>query len=167
MKRLAPLALLPLVLASCGGGGGTAAPPATTVDAGPASLLGSGARALYAGGDWAVVEKGARVRVAHRVAGRWVLQGSTNVVLEILGPRPGQRVGSVSQVAFEAKAKQPLVETGIWVDGNELATKGGGTPTEGSIYGGTPKLAPGTHRAVAYARSDEAAAATTWTFVVR
>ena len=55
---------------------------------------------------------------------------------------------TMPQLAAELSAAKPLIESGMWVDGKELAVKGGGiTPTKGTIYGapGTP-LAKGDAR---------------------
>ena len=61
-----------------------------------------------------------------------------------------------------------MIESGMWVDGQEIPVKGGGlTATKGTIYGalGTP-LTKGTHIAVAYARTAEHATAVAWSFRV-
>ncbi len=68
---------------------------------------------------------------------------------------------------MEITAKAPFVESALWVDGIELAEKGGGSPTEGTIYGAPQHaLKPGLHVAVGYARTASRAAAVAWSFVV-
>jgi hypothetical protein len=164
------IALSAAALAGCGGSSGpTTTTAATTTEAaapGPQTVLGAGSRALYAGGDWAVVVRGPRVAVAHRIAGRWLLDKTNAVRIDILGPHGV--VAAVSQAAVELRGTGPLVESAIWVDGKELDVKGGGLkPNRGTIYSATPKLAPGLHRAVGYGRTDTGGGAVTWTFSVR
>ena len=48
-----------------------------------------------------------------------------------------------------------------------LLEKGGGTPTNGTIYGAPLKLSPGEHTAVGYARTGFSGSAVAWTFTVR
>ena len=64
------------------------------------------------------------------------------------------------------RSTTPLVESALWVDGNRLVEKGGGTPTNGTIYGAPGELAPGTHTAVGYARTAQSGSAVAWRFVV-
>jgi ABC-type glycerol-3-phosphate transport system substrate-binding protein len=158
--RLLALLLIALVLAGCGG---SAATVTTTTTA--AAPPGPGTT-LYAGGDWAVVLDGDHATAFHRVAGRWNADTSGAVRIRILGPDGA--VAATPQVAAELSAKQPLIESGMWVDGKELVVKGGGlTATKGTIYGapGAP-LTKGTHVAVAYARTAAHATAVAWSFRV-
>jgi hypothetical protein len=127
---------------------------------------GSSSTTLYAGGDWKVVLDGHRATAFHRVADSWQPDTSGAVKIKILGPDGD--VASTPQVAAELSANQPLIESGMWVDGTELLVKGGGlTATKGTIYGapGEP-LAKGTHVAVAYARTAQHATAVAWSFRV-
>jgi hypothetical protein len=162
MRRV--LLLLLVGLAAGCGSTKTAAPPATTTMPSPATAL-PGATALYAGGNWAVVLEGTDAVTAHLVAGRWRLDRSGRVKIEILGPRPGSTAPKLPQVAAQLTAPTPLVESGLWVDGRELVVKGGGSPTEGTIYGAPAKpLAAGKHIAVAYGRTDRTGTARAWSF---
>jgi hypothetical protein len=167
--RVFALPVVAVTIAALAGCGGGSSAPATTTEAaapGPQALLGSGSKALYVGGDWAVVLHGSRVAVTHRIAGTWLLDTSRAVRIDILGPHG--TVAPVSQAAVELRGNAPLVESGIWVDGHDLSVKGGGLdPNRGTIYGATPKLAPGRHRAVGYGRTDACGGAVTWTFTVR
>ena len=112
-------------------------------------------------------ERGAYAAALVRVAGRWRADLSGKVRIRILGPDPGERTGTMPQVAVEMFSPAPLVESGLWVDGVVLDVKGGGTPRRGTIYGApsTP-LAPGPHVATAFARSGRDATAVAWTFTV-
>ena len=159
MRRLI-LLLAAVALVGCGGSSkrtmtttSAAAPP------GPGTTL-------YAGGDWAVVLDGKHATAFHRIAGTWKADTSGAVKIRILGPDGA--VAATPQVAAELSAKQPLIESGMWVDGKELVVKGGGlTATKGTIYGapGAP-LTKGTHVAVAYARTSAHATAVAWSFRV-
>lgn len=157
--------LLFLVVAAAGcGSTKTAAPPTTTTVPSPTTAL-PGAHALYVGGNWAVVLEGTDAVAAHLVDGRWRPDRSGRVKIEILGPPPGSTAPKLPQVAAQLTASSALVESGLWVDGQELVVKGGGTPTEGTIYGAPAKpLAAGKHIAVAYGRTDRTGTARAWSF---
>jgi hypothetical protein len=158
------LVLTVVVLAGCGGSSTENGPTATT-PRGPAAAIGG--RTLYRGGDWAVVVKDEIAVALRLVAGTWTPDRTGRVRVEILGPHA--TAPAVPQVAAQLTAKTSLVESGLWVDGQELVAKGGGlTPTKGTIYGapGAP-LAKGPHLAVAYARTATAATAVARAFTVR
>ncbi len=153
-----------MLLALAGCGSSEQATPTTSADTGPP---GSGTT-LYAGGPWAVVLDGSDATAFHQVAGRWTADRSGAVKIAILGPKPHSTVAAIPQVAAELSAAKPLIESGMWVDGQEIPAKGGGLrPTRGTIYGapGAP-LDKGTHVAVAYARTSQHATAVAWTFRV-
>jgi len=162
-----------VALAGCGGGKHAAA--TTTASAAPkpppspARVLGGGARTLYEGGAWAVVLRGHTAVAAHLVGGAWKADRSRRVRIAILGPDPGTTAARLPQVAVELRAPARLVEEGLWVDGRELLEKGGGLrPTNLTVYGAPDKpLAPGTHLAVAYGRTQTTGTAIAWTFRVR
>jgi hypothetical protein len=87
------------------------------------------------------------------------------VRIRILGPL--HSAARQSQIAAEISAKSDLAETALWVDGEELLVKGGGSPRTGTIYGTTSApLDPGMHVAVAYGRTAIAATAVAWAFRV-
>jgi ABC-type glycerol-3-phosphate transport system substrate-binding protein len=158
VRRLALLSIA-LALAGCGGSSATVTTTSAAAPPGPGTTL-------FAGGDWAVVLDGDKATAFHRVAGTWNADTSGAVKIRILGPDGA--VAARPQVAAELSAKQPLIESGMWVDGKELVVKGGGlTATKGTIYGapGAP-LTKGTHIAVAYARTAAHAAAVAWSFRV-
>ena len=160
MRRLA-LLLGVLVVAGCGSS--HARDTGTTTAAAPAPP-GPG-RTLYAGGPWAVVLDGTRAKVFHQVGDAWRRDASRAVKIRILGPTG--TAPRVAQVAAELSATQPLIESGLWVDGIEVPVKGGGSATKGTIYGALGKpLAKGRHVAVAYGRTDAHGAAVAWSFRV-
>jgi hypothetical protein len=143
------LAGVVLLLAGCGGSG-------------------SKAETLYSGGDWVVTLENGKAQVRHRENGKWTVDTSGGVKLEILGPKPGEAsTANPPQVAITMHSKTPLVESALWVDGNALIVKGGGTPTNGTIYGAPLKLSSGKHTAVGYARTAFTGSAVAWTFTVR
>ena len=161
--RRSVLVGLVVALAGCGGSAAHVGSTATTAAAPP----GPG-KVLYAGGPWAVVLDGGKATAYHRVGGAWHADRAGAVQIRVLGPAPGSTAPRLPQVAVELSASAPLVESGLWVDGKELLEKGGGlSPKKGTIYGApAARLTPGTHRAVAYSRTDTHASAITWTFRV-
>jgi hypothetical protein len=166
VRRLLPLIALALFLAACGSTKHAAPTTVPAAAAGPSSVLGAGAHTLYPGGDWAVVLKGTHVAVAHRVGGRWRIDRSRGVRLDVLAPHG--TAAALPQVAVELTAKAPIVEEGLWVDGTELVEKGGGPTSHRITVYGAPEhdLRPGRHVAVAYARTDAGGGAVAWTFRV-
>lgn len=161
--RLAVLLILAAVLAGCGGAT-VSKPPVVSTAAAPKPGPG---QVLYQGGAWAVVVDGKKAVAEHLAGGAWVPDTSGAVRVTILGPRG--TVAPVTQLAAELSAKQPLVESGLWVDGVEQLVKGGGLkPNRGTIYGAPANpLASGVHTIVAYARTDTHATAVAATFRVR
>jgi hypothetical protein len=151
VRRLAILISV-LALAACGGSSAKKLPGTP----------------LYAGGPWAVVVQHAKATAYHQVGKDWQPDTSGKVKIDVLGPKPGSSQSSRPQFAVQISGNAPLVESGMWVDGDELTVKGGGLkPTVGTIYGAPgAALARGTHTAVAYGRTDEHATAVAWTFRV-
>ena len=125
-------------------------------------------RVLYDGGGWAVVLDGRTATAEHLVGGVWKPDRTGIVKVEILGPKPHQKVAATPQVAVQLIGRAPLVQSALWVDGTELQEKGGGlSPTRGTIYGAPlVPLARGTHVAVGYARTATHATAVAWVFTV-
>jgi hypothetical protein len=145
--RALVLAVLVVALAGCGG---------------------SSTKPLYESGNWRVVVANGKATAQHRVDGKWNADTTNAVHVSILGPREGVTAPAMPQVATELTAGSALVESGLWVDGVELFTKGGSlSPRRGTIYGAPDSpLASGTHTAVAYARTASHATAVAWTFRV-
>jgi hypothetical protein len=180
--RRAALAVVLLALAGCGGGSKQTSSTTTTVavpDPAAAmqalilqqpSLAGT-VRTLYQGSSWSVVESlspgHAHAVPFELVGGHWQADRSGTVKLKILGPQPGATAATLPQVAIEFTAKTAFVESAIWVDGTELLEKGGGSPTNGTIYGAPAhKLKAGPHVAVGYARTETTGTAVAWIFDV-
>jgi hypothetical protein len=145
MRRALALVVV-LLLAGCGGG--------------------SKVETLYSGGDWVVDLNNGKAEVQHHVNGKWMVDRSGAVKIEILGPKPGETLTSnPPQIAITMHSKTPLVESALWLDGNRLFEKGGGTPTNGTIYGAPANaLDPGEHLAVGYARTATTGTAVAWVF---
>ena len=153
--RRAVLLLGLVLVAGCGGG------DSTTEDT---PLPGPG-KILYAGVDWAVVVDGNTAAAYHLVDGKWHADRSGKVRIDILGPKPGELAPNPPQVAISMHSKTPLVESALWVDDLRLFEKGGGSPTNGTIYGAPANpLEPGRHVAVGYARTATAGTAVAWVF---
>jgi hypothetical protein len=128
-------------------------------------------KVLFIGSGWSLVQStsaSSAVAIPFRlVGGHWRADRVKGVDISILGPNPGQQVAPIPQVAMEITAKTPFVESALWVDGVMLEAQGGGSPTNGTIYGAPTKaLAKGSHVAVGYARTATRAAAVAWRFVV-
>jgi hypothetical protein len=146
VRRLVLVAAVAALAAGCGGGGNKL-------------------ETLYSGAGWTVALDHGQAEVLHYVGGKWVVDRSHGVKIEILGPKPGETLtANPPQVAITMHAKTPLVESALWVDGNRLLEKGGGTPTNGTIYGAPLKLSSGEHTAVGYARTASSGSAVAWTF---
>jgi hypothetical protein len=181
-RRLAVLAVGVVALAGCGGGSKSTTTSTTTTSttkASPAAAMqkliatspayAGTVKVLFNTGDWAVVQS-SKGRTAHAVAfrnvnGNWLPDRSGAVKVKILGPQPGTTAPKLPQVAIGITSKLPFVDSGLWVDGKELFEKGGGSATQGTIYGAPPKaLKPGTHVAVGYARNIVNGTAVAWVF---
>ena len=145
MRRMALLVAL-AVLAGCGGG--------SKVDT------------LYSGGEWVVDLNKGKAEVQHHVNGKWVVDSSGSVKIDILGPKPGETLtGNPPQVAISMHSTAPLVESALWIDDLRIFEKGGGSPTNGTIYGAPANpLDPGMHIAVGYARTATTGTAVAWVF---
>jgi hypothetical protein len=186
VRRLTLLGLAAVVLAGCGGSKSTTTSTTTTTTttttaakADPAAAmqkliaktpsLGGTVKVLFNSGDWSVVQssngKTAHAVVFRNVNGSWVPDRSGAVKVEILGPQPGTTAPRLPQVAIGISSKLPFVDSGLWLDGTELFEKGGGSATEGTVYGAPPKaVKPGTHVAVGYARNIANGTAVAWVF---
>jgi hypothetical protein len=158
---------------SSAAGSAGAAGPAAAMEALARSdhSLAGAVRTLFQSSGWAVVQSSAAGRASalafHLLGGRWRAERTRAVSVAILGPRPGSHAPLLPQVAIEIRARLPFVESAIWVDGSPLLAKGGGSPTEGTIYGAPAHaLKPGLHVAVGYARTAVAGSAVAWTFRV-
>jgi hypothetical protein len=164
VPRLLPLVVLAFLVAACGSSKHAADTTNTTAQP-PAPGPG---RVLYDGGTWAVVLDGHTATAEHLVGGTWKPDHTALVKISILGPKPHQKAAATPQVAAELIATAPLVESALWVDGTELQEKGGGlNPKRGTIYGApVVPLGPGTHIAVAYARTVTHGTAVAWVFTV-
>jgi hypothetical protein len=156
-----------VVLAACGGGGDEHGSTSTGLESTLARPTSAPHRVvLYSGPQWAVVLQNGKAEVLHRVGGKQVVDRSGAVKIQILGPQPGSTAPNPPQVAISMRSKTPLVESALWVDRRRLFEKGGGTPTNGTIYGAPTPLGPGTHTAVGYARSTTGGSAVAWRFKV-
>jgi len=118
---------------------------------------------LYDGGDWRVTLQGGKAEVRHLVDGKWVV-APAGVQIQILGPKPNEVAPNPPQVAVSIKSNAPLKELFLWVDGNRLIEKGGGTATNFTMYGAPNALDEGSHTAVAYARTATGGSAVAWEF---
>jgi hypothetical protein len=170
-RRILVLSLLAVGTVVCATGCGRAheaastQPTTTEATLDPTSVLGPGAHTIYQGTGWAVVASGGKAVAARLVGDVWRPDRTGKVRVTILGPHG--RTPKITQVAAGLKAPTALVESALWVDGAELLEKGGGSPTNGTIYGATTALKPGKHLAIAYARTATTGTAVAWTFTSR
>ena len=126
---------------------------------------------LYTGAPWSVLDStshGKATAVAFQLVGnKWKADLTKNVVISVLGPQPGERVSPMPQIAIEFKSKGRFTESALWLDGVELQERGGGTPTDGTIYGSSNVgLTPGEHVAVGFASTATHGSAIAWIFDV-
>jgi hypothetical protein len=122
---------------------------------------------LYTSNGWTITLRGHTATLYHYVGEKWVVDRSHAVKVEILGPKPNEVAPNPPQVAIAMRSKQPLVESGLWVDDLHLFEKGGGSPTNGTIYGAPANaLDPGMHVAVGYARTAYGGSVVAWAFRV-
>jgi len=144
MKRAAALLAVVALAAGCGGKQQTT---------------------LYTAAGWTVVLRGHTALLYHYVNGKWQVDRSHAVKIGILGPQPGKVAPNPPQVAITMHSKTPLVQSALWVDDTHLYEKGGGSPTNGTIYGAPANpLSHGTHVAVGYARTATGGTVVAWTF---
>ena len=160
MRRIT-LLLAVAVLAGCGGGGG-----GRGKSAGPDTPPPHRGKTLYTSNGWTVTLDGDKATLWHFVGDRWVVDNSRAVKITVLGPKPNEVAPNPPQVAITMHSKQPLVESALWIDDLHLFEKGGGSPTNGTIYGAPLALSPGKHTAVGYARTAFDGSAVAWSFQV-
>jgi len=134
-----------------------------------------------AGPGWAVawtsadrVAEGQREFAAYAVAlrrngSRWLAEIGGPVTLRPLGPDSGSAVGSIPQIAVEARAPHAIEDAALWIDGKPVDARSGGPSTRYiSAYGAPAEpLDPGRHVAIAFARAGRTASAIAWPFTVR
>ena len=158
MRRAAFL-LAVVVLAGCGGGGsdgggGDQTPPHK-------------GKTLYTANGWTITLDGDKPTLWHYVGDKWIVDTSRAVRIRVLGPQPNRVAPNPPQVAITMRSKQPLVESALWIDDLHLFEKGGGSPTNGTIYGAPANpLEPGKHIAVGYARTAFGGTVVAWSFQV-
>jgi hypothetical protein len=147
VKRVVILALVAL-LVGCGGG----------------SKKG---KTLYTAGGWTITLDGHKPTLYHYVGNKWIVDRSRAVKIEILGPKPNAVAPNPPQIAIAMHSKQPLIESATWIDDLRIFEKGGGSPTNYTIYGAPANpLDPGTHVAVGYARTAFGGTVVAWAFRV-
>jgi hypothetical protein len=145
------LAVLALLAAGCGNGGGGDKQGKT----------------LYTAAGWTITLDQGKPTLYHYVGNKWVVDRSRAVAIEILGPKPNKVAPNPPQIAIAMHSKQPLIEYATWIDDLRIFEKGGGSPTNYTIYGAPANpLDPGTHLAVGYARTASGGTVVAWRFRV-
>jgi hypothetical protein len=128
-------------------------------------------------GTWAVaalageqIVEGRSVHLAYAAALRfegraWKIELTNRVLIEPLRPEPGERLARRTQLAAQIDAARPIEEAGLWLDGDALRTRGGGTSSHSqTMFAESGRLATGPHFVIAFASAGNDAAALAWTF---
>jgi len=124
-------------------------------------------KTLFTAGGWTITLDGNKPTLYHYLGNKWVVDRSRAVKIEILGPKPNEVAPNPPQIAIAMHSKQPLMEFATWIDALRIFEKGGGSPTNYTIYGAPANpLDPGTHLAVGYARTASGGTVVAWTFRV-
>lgn len=106
---------------------------------------------------------------ALRLEGRaWRLELGDSVRIRPLRPDPGEVLEERTQLAAEIKARAPIVEGGLWLDGQAVPGESGGVSDRYlTIYTDIVSLEPGPHSIVVFASAGHTASARAWTFKAR
>jgi hypothetical protein len=104
-----------------------------------------------------------------REGGAWRLELGGPVALRPLGPDPGAVEDGALQVAAEVESAAPIVEGGMWLDGQAVPGRTAGLGARrvtmfGDARAGLPR---GPHAVVAFASTFADASAIAWTFLYR
>jgi hypothetical protein len=104
-----------------------------------------------------------------REGGFWRLELGGPVELRPLGPDPGSVENGAIQVAAEVESAAPIVEGGMWLDGQAVPGRSAGLgATRMTMFGDARAGIPrGPHAVVAFASTFADASALAWTFVYR
>jgi hypothetical protein len=98
--------------------------------------------------------------------GRWHVEAADPLRIRPLRPNPAERLRRPrTQLAAEFKARDPISDAGIWLDGRAVPTRAGGLGRSYfTAYGESGPLEPGRHWVVAFASTARDARAVAWTF---
>ena len=153
MRRVLPLLVLLVALAGCGGSGGPKVP--------------AGYESHDLGDGWLLLWKADGSAAKLQRNGDDVAAGG--IAIDPLGPKPGEIVGDIPQVAAEFSAPRAIENASLFVDGTAIETKEGGLSASRKTLYGAPasSLSSGRHVVVAAARAGDSATARAWTFSVR
>lgn len=102
--------------------------------------------------------------------GKWRLELGGPITVSPIAPRPGEiRQIPPVQLAVELRAKAPILEAGVWLDGQAFPTRGSPLGAKSATAFGEPPapLGPGRHSVVAFASTARDASAFGWAFTVR
>jgi hypothetical protein len=104
-----------------------------------------------------------------REGGVWRLELGGPVGLRPLGPDPGSVEDGAIQVAAEVESVAPIVEGGMWLDGQAVPGRTAGLgATRMTMFGDARGRIPrGPHAVVAFASTFADASAIAWTFAYR
>ena len=95
----------------------------------------------------------------------WVPDQTGKVKVAVLGPQPGTTAAASPAGGNRDHLEAPVRRLRALGRRKELFEKGGGSATNGTIYGAPPgALKPGLHVAVGYARNIANGTAVAWVF---
>jgi hypothetical protein len=118
---------------------------------------------------WAVAEVAGR-RGAYAAALRlepegWRLELRGPIRIRPLRPDPNETVSGVSQLAAEATGPSALGDLGIWLDGQAVPGKYGGTSSKRlTLFTQPGQIEPGRHSVAIFVSAGGSAAAFAWSF---
>jgi hypothetical protein len=153
VRRVLPLLALVVALAGCGGSSGPKVP--------------AGYESHDLGGGWLLLWKADGSAAKLQRDGKDVADGG--IAIDPLGPKPGQTVGDIPQIAAEFSAPRAIDNASLFVDGTAIDAKEGALSTTRKTLYGAPdsSLSSGRHVVVAAAAVGDAGAVRAWTFTVR
>jgi hypothetical protein len=104
-----------------------------------------------------------------REAGGWRLELGGPVGLRPLGPDPGAVEDGTLQLAAEVESAAPIVEGGMWLDGQAVPgrTAGAGATRVTMFSEARGRIPRGPHAVIAFASTFADASALAWTFLYR
>ena len=106
----------------------------------------------------------AALRLDH---GSWKVELGDPLRIRPLRPNPGERVVDATQLAAEVRARSPIEQAGLWLDGSAVGGRAGGPrPETQSMYTPRQTIEPGIHVVVGFASAGPSAAAHAWRFRV-
>lgn len=114
--------------------------------------------------DAGVKQSAAYAVALRREEGYWRLEVGGPVKLTPVVPSTGVKAGTTPQLGMEVKARMPIANAAVWIDGNPLPALAAGPDARTLLVAGPPDspLAAGTHIGFGFARAGDQASALAW-----